>query len=247
MPLPQLTRFRACQGWYSATLLPCKRASAQDARMPFRRTLLLSLLLLSLLAAAQDVTIYRCLGPGGKLTLRDSPCAAGETQQVRSMQRPKDPAPSAMPAAPVITAPTPPPVREVQVIYRTPPRPLYECVTTDGERYTSENGEGNPRWVPAWTVGYPRWSSRGPRSGPPLGQPDRPNHPPSHGMLVPISGTWVRDECHALPQTEVCARLSDQRYALIRRYNSALQGERRQLELEQRGIEARLSNDCGIN
>ena len=163
------------------------------------------------------------------------------------MQRPKDPAPSAMPAAPVITAPTPPPVREVQVIYRTPPRPLYECVTTDGERYTSENGEGNPRWVPAWTVGYPRWSSRGPQSGPPLGQPDRPNHPPSHGMLVPISGTWVRDECHALPQTEVCARLSDQRYALIRRYNSALQGERRQLELEQRGIEARLSNDCGIN
>ena len=204
--------------------------------MPFRRTLLLSLLLLSLLAAAQDVTIYRCLGPGGKLTLRDSPCAAGETQQVRSMQRPKDPAPSAMPAAPVITAPTPPPVREVQVIYRTPPRPLYEGVTPDGERYTSENGEGNPRW-----------SSRGPRSGPPLGQPDRPNHPPSHGMLVPISGTWVRDECHALPQTEVCARLSDQRYALIRRYNSALQGERRQLELEQRGIEARLSNDCGIN
>ena len=64
---------------------------------------------------------------------------------------------------------------------------------------------------------------------------------------MPMGGTWVRDECHALPQQEVCARLSDQRYTLIRRYNSALQSERRQLELEQRGIEARLSNDCGIN
>ena len=197
---------------------------------------------------AQDVTLYRCVGKGDKLTLRDTPCAAGETQQVLSMQRPRDPAPGSAPATPAITVPAPP-VREVQVVYRTPPRPLYECVTTDGERYTSENGEGNPRWVPAWTTGYPRWSSRGsvPRPTPPAGQPDRPNHPPSHGMLVPIGGTWVRDECHALPQQEVCARLSDQRYALIRRYNSALQSERRQLELEQRGIEARLSNDCGIN
>ena len=171
------------------------------------------------------------------------------------MQRPRDPAPGPAPTAlpaPPAKQPAPAPTREVQVIYRTPPRPLYECVTTNGERYTSENGEGNPRWVPAWTVGYPRWSSRGPGPRPaPPGQPDRP-HPPAHGLpphsvLLPVGGTWIRDECHALPQAEVCARLSDQRYALIRRYNSALQGERRQLELEQRGIEARLSNDCGIN
>ena len=204
---------------------------------------------LSLPLRAQEVTLYRCVAKGDKLTLRDTPCAPGETQQVLSMQRPRDPAPVTAPVAPPITVATPPPAREVQVIYRTPPRPLYECVTTDGERYTSENGEGNPRWVAAWTTGYPRWSSRGPgpRPAPPAGQPDRPNHPPSHGMLVPIGGTWVRDECHALPQQEVCARLSDQRYTLIRRYNSALQSERRQLELEQRGIEARLSNDCGIN
>ena len=217
--------------------------------MPLRCAPLLPLLLLPMMAAAQDVTIYRCLGPGGKLTLRDSPCAAGETQQVRSMQRPRDPAPGLAPVAP----PAPPaqaaPTREVQVIYRSPPRPLYECVTTDGQRYTSESGEGNLRWVPAWTLGYPRWPAHapGPRPVPPPGQHDRPGHPPTHGVLLPLGGTWVRDECHALPQAEVCARLSDQRYALIRRYNSALQGERRQLELEQRGIEARLSNDCGIN
>ena len=64
-------------------------------------------------------------------------------------------------------------------------------------------------------------------------------------MILPTGTAWVRDECHALPQEEVCGRLSDRRYEIIRRYNSAMQGERRQLELEQRGIDARLSNDCG--
>ena len=162
--------------------------------MPLRCAPLLPLLLLPMMAAAQDVTIYRCLGPGGKLTLRDSPCAAGETQQVRSMQRPRDPAPGLAPVAP----PAPPtqaaPTREVQVIYRSPPRPLYECVTTDGQRYTSESGEGNLRWVPAWTLGYPRWPAHapGPRPVPPPGQHDRPGHPPTHGVLLPLGGTWVR-------------------------------------------------------
>ena len=211
---------------------------------------MLPLLLLPMLAAAQDVTIYRCLGPGGKLTLRDSPCSAGETQQVRSMQRPRDPVPRLAPvAAPALPAPAAP-TREVQVIYRTPPRPLYECLASDGQRYTSESDEGNPRWVPAWTLGFPyrpAHGSSGPRPTPMPGQHNRPGHSHAPGVWLPAGGTWVRDACHALPQEEVCARLSDQRYALIRRYNSALQGERRQLELEQRGIEARLSNDCGIN
>ena len=64
-------------------------------------------------------------------------------------------------------------------------------------------------------------------------------------MILPVGTAWVRDECHALPQEEICARLSDRRYEIIRRYNSALQSERRQLELEQRGIDARIANDCG--
>lgn len=221
--------------------------------MPFRRTSLLLLILLPAFAAAQDVTIYRCVGPGEKLTLRDSPCAAGETQQVRSMQRPKDPAPGVVPIAMPIPAPVQAaPTREVQVVYRTPPRPMYECVTAEGEQYDSDNAEGNPRWVPAWTMGYPMWTHRGggaPDSRPlPPGRPMPPNHPPRpppNGVLLPAGGTWVRDECHALPQQEVCDRLSDRRYEIIRRYNSALQSERRQLELEQRGIEARLDNDCG--
>ena len=200
--------------------------------------LFISLALLPVSAAAQDVTIYRCIGPGDTLTLRDSPCEAGEKQQTRSMQRPQDPAPvtvpSLKPVAPVVTAPQ----RDVQVIYRNAPRPMYECVTGDGDRYTSDNGEGNPRLVPAWAADYQRWEDgRG-------GTNPRGQAIPT-GSLLRGAEVWVRDECHALPQEEVCARLSDRRYEIIRRYNSALQSERRDLELEQRGIDARLANDCG--
>ncbi len=211
--------------------------------------LLVLLLMMPSLALAEDVTIYRCVGPDGALALRDSPCVKGETQQVRSMTRPKDPAPGTAPTA----TPRPPtataPVREVQVIYRTPPRPMYECVTAEGDHYTSDNREGNPRSVPVWTLGYPMWSHRNGGRGPktphgPSGSPGS-SHPPRPGMVLPVGTVWVRDECHALPQEEICSRLSDRRYEIIRRYNSALQSERRQLELEQRGIDARIANDCG--
>ncbi|SDR07195.1 hypothetical protein [Pseudoxanthomonas sp. CF125] len=211
---------------------------------PIALLLGLSLATMPARVPAQDVTIYRCIGAAGKLTLRDSPCAKGETQEVRSMQRPKDPAPSALPAPKPAPPPANVPTREVQVIYRTPPRPMYECVTAEGKRYISDNGEGNPRSVPLWTLGYPVWSHRGGSGGggprPPDGR--RPHLP---GAIVPGGYTWVRDECHALPQEDVCSRLSDRRYEIIRRYNSALQSERRQLELEQRGIDARIANDCG--
>lgn len=167
------------------------------------------------------------------------------------MQRPKD-APA---VAAVIAKPSPSavatPTREIQVIYRNPPRPLYECVTAEDKRYTSDNGEGNPRSVPLWTLGYPTWTHRntgtGPRPGHPGQGPGSP-HPPAYGVVLGGAGyTLVRDECHALPQQEVCSRLSDRRYEIIRRYNSAMQSEQRKLELEQRGIDARIANDCGNN
>jgi hypothetical protein len=214
----------------------------------------LSLSALPARASAQDVTIYRCIGAAGALTLRDSPCAKGETQEVRSMQRPRDPAPGTVPAVKPAPPPAVVPTREVQVIYRTPARPMYECVTAEGKRYISDNGEGNPRSVPLWTLGYPMWSYRnGPGGGgvkppgdhAPDGRPPRPDRPYRPGIVVPGGYTWVRDECHELPQEEVCSRLSDRRYEIMRRYNSALQSEIRQLELEQRGIDARIANDCG--
>ena len=210
-------------------------------------TLLLLLALVPSLARAEDVTIYRCIGKGGALALRDSPCLQGETQQVRSMVRPKDPAPGTATVARPEPVAAVAPQREVQVVYRTPPRPMYECVTADGARYTSDNGEGNPRSVPLWTLGYPMWTRRGGNSG--SRPPDYAggHGPGAHrpGIVLPAGSTWIRDECYALPQEEVCGRLSDRRYEIIRRYNTAMQSERRQLELEQRGIDARLSNDCG--
>lgn len=165
------------------------------------------------------------------------------------MLRPRDPVPGIAPVATSAKpAPVVAPVREVQVIYRTPPRPMYECVTADGGRYTSDNGEGNPRAVPLWTLGYPMWSHRNGGHGP--GAPrDSPANPgtggPRPGVVMPAGTTWIRDECHALPQQEMCGRLSDRRYEIIRRYNSAMPSERRDLELEQRGIDARIANDCG--
>ncbi|WP_454832482.1 DUF4124 domain-containing protein [Pseudoxanthomonas wuyuanensis] len=235
------------------------------ARLPFASFALAAALTSTGLApaAAQPLTIYRCVGVNGELTLRDSPCEKGETQQAREMQRPRDPAP----------APEPPPVPQPlaeqkpaavapQLIYLTPPQPMYECIAPDGERYTSDSGEGNPRWVPYWTIGYPAWPRGGGASvsgslsigngnlsfdsGSPVPLPPRPPHPhpPGHGLAVPAGGTWIRDSCHRLPQQEICARLSDRRYEILRRYGSAMPSERRELDLEQRGIDARIANDC---
>ena len=76
-----------------------------------RRTLLIALCAAALATAApsaraadDDVTIYRCTDAKGKLTLRDTPCAKGQQQQVRSMVRPKDAPPRAQPAPPPQTA-----------------------------------------------------------------------------------------------------------------------------------------------
>ncbi|WP_411833848.1 hypothetical protein [Pseudoxanthomonas mexicana] len=205
--------------------------------------------------AADEVVIYRCTAADGALTLRDSPCLAGERQETRSMQRPAAaPArPPATPAPPAVAPPPAVPAPPRTIVYRTPPRPMYECVGADGQRYSSDNGEGRPRWVPYWTLGYPGWRhpprphDPHPPVRPPGGTPGSPRPPPSRPPLVavPAGGAWVRDECHPLPQAEVCARLSDRRYEILRRYHGAMQSERRELDLEQRAIDARIANDCG--
>lgn len=200
------------------------------------------------------VRIYRCVGSNGAVALQDAPCDQGHQQQVMDMQRPQDPPPRQASTQPVpAAAAAPAPVREVRVVTVAPPQPMYECVTSEGTRYTSDNDDGNPRWVPTWTVGYgyPRGGVRpgpppnrpGPHPGPGPGPGPRPQ--PGVGVIVPYGSIQIRDECHALPQQEVCARLRDRRWELIRRYNSALQSERQALTREQRGIDARLDQDCG--
>lgn len=214
--------------------------------------------------AAAPVTIYRCVAANGSVTLRDSPCLKGEKQEVRAMQRPQDPprAPAAAPPPPqAVPAPAVAPTR---VVYLTPPKPMYECTTPEGQVYASDNDDGNPRWVPyggAYST-YPVWPrSSGRVSGSvsignghlafESGDRSRPrppgggHHPgPRPGPVFVPGGGWVRDTCHPLPQEEVCARLSDRRYEILRRYGAALPSDRRALDLEQRGIDARLANDC---
>lgn len=228
--------------------------------------------LLSLLAGpgtargADEVTIYRCTDAKGRLTLRDSPCAKGEQQQTRTMLRPKDAPPR--PRAPV----SEPRMRQdvpsaPQVVLAYPPRPLYECVTPDGDRYTSESPEGRPRWVPLWTLGYPvvpvaprRESGVDFRIGNRHAEISGGSHVIDGGVydmgpgmvtdrpLYPIAagpGSWIRDACQALPQAEVCDRVRDQRDAVRRRFFNAQPSERDVLRVEERGLNARLDSDCG--
>lgn len=197
--------------------------------------------------AAADVTIYRCIDAKGRLTLRDTPCAKGEQQQTRTMIRPTDAAPR--PAAPRANDADRAPVRDrARVVVAYPPRPLYECMTPDGERYTSESDEGNPRWVPLWTLGFPvvpRDNLLGDRVGAPLPPPpDERGGRRLRPEFVALPGTWVRDECHALPQAETCARMLDRRDEIRRRFFNAMPSERDVLRREERGINARLDSDC---
>ena len=201
--------------------------------------------------ASGTVTVYRCTDAAGKQSLRNTPCPKGEKQQVREMQRPVD-APPRPATAPMRPKPPLPPTPVQQTVYLAPPRPMYECTTPDGDRYTSEDGLGNPRWVPLWTLGYYAVGrpSRTPVGGSPQppsqpGGPMRPPHGGTHWPVVGGGGTWVRDQCAMLPPDETCARLRDRRDAIGTRFFNAQEKERDVLRLEERGINARLDNDCG--
>ncbi len=251
--------------------------------------------------AADNVRVYRCVGSTGAVSLQDAPCSTGR-QEVREMQRPRDPAPRvvrsdrAAAATPATGTPAAP-VREVRYVHVQPPQPMYECTTEEGERYVSDSNAGNPRWVPVWTSVYLPPGQGGHHGGGgggghrPPPRPLPPIAPMSGGTvtaggggltvsggggrvggsislgggsrqwqgeyqgdayggyrgdtLIPTGNVLVRDTCTALPVQEVCSRLKDRRWELGRRYNSALQGERDALNREQRGIDARLDQDCG--
>ena len=104
--------------------------------------------------------------------------------------------------------------------------------------------------MPLWTLGYPagpRSLALGDRIGAPTPRPpsNRPGPPLRGNGLVYGTGTWVRDACYPLPPSEVCARLRDRRDEIRRRFFNAQPSERATLNVEERGINARLDNDCG--
>ncbi len=203
--------------------------------------------------AADEVTIYRCTDASGHLTLADSPCRKNQKQQTRTMLRPKDaPRPKANPPS------SPPPrdgVQASRIIVVHAPRPLYECIPEDGDPYTSDSGEGRPRWVPLWTLGYSGNNLYPGSSDTQLaithggvhidGRRTTLTPPVGYGPAAYGAGTWIRDACYVLPQEEVCSRLVDRRDAIRRRFFNAMPSERDVLNVEERGINARLDNDCG--
>ena len=169
------------------------------------------------------------------------------------MVRPKDAPPRPATAPPRTAGPGGATPARVVVAY--PPRPMYECVTPDGDRYTSDSPEGNPRWVPLWTLGYPvvpvfprRESGFDFRIGNDRAAIRGGQRIVEGGVPTPAAygaGTWIRDRCHALPPAEVCDRLEDRRDEIRRRFFNAMPSERDLLRVEERGISARLAQDCG--
>lgn len=204
-------------------------------------------------AQAPDTTpIYYCTDATGKRSVRNHACPKGQKQEIRQLPTPKpSPAPvvvrSAAPAPP-----SPPP----QVVVVQAPRPLYECVTPDGDTYTSDSAEGHPRFVPLWTLGYPVLAEQtvvtpgGGQLSYSRGRLGGSFHTGSmHQVVVPTAagygaGAWVRDQCHALPQSDVCGRLRDQLSDLRTRFFNAMPSERDRITAQERAITARLANDC---
>ena len=214
-------------------------------------------------SAPSTVAIYRCTDSRGQLVaLRDSPCRAGEQQETVTMQRPRDPPPPTATSSAPVAPPAAASPQEIRIVTVQPPQPMFECTSPDGQTYASDSGEGTQRWVPLWAVGVPVWHP--PRPGPPprppvapprpesgpgvtLPWPPRPGPRPPGGVVVPAAGTWVRDPCVRIPQEEVCRRLSDRRFEILRIYHAAMPSGRAELDREQRVIDARMANDCRGN
>lgn len=95
----------------------------------------------------------------------------------------------------------------------------------------------------------PRPSFRSAEPSPPPPPPPPSGHGGGHGHhhggFGPGGGTWVRDACHVLPQADVCDRLRDRREQIRKRAFNAQANERATLHVEERGINARLAEDCG--
>lgn len=99
------------------------------------------------------MTVYRCVDANAKVSLQDSPCAAGAKQEVMQMTRPKD-APAASKALP---APDKRPIiiaSPVQAPESRPPPELYRCTDFDGKVREAEYYDPKPRCVPLWVLGY---------------------------------------------------------------------------------------------
>ncbi|MBA3929733.1 MAG: hypothetical protein C0521_09105 [Xanthomonas sp.] len=151
-------------------------------------------------AAAADVTIYRCTDASGALTLQNSPCPKGMKQETRTMQGvntvPMVPGQATAPAttptvapaqAPAATAlsratPTTDPASPTSDAHRLPPPVLFQCTTYDKDSYVTEDVLPASRCVTLRTVGL----DGNPQSG--------------AGQACEV----VRDTCARVPDGALC-------------------------------------------
>jgi hypothetical protein len=247
----------------ATTVRPCRR---QRPGLPGAA---LALAMCSAMAMSSEpaapLTVYRCTDSSGQLSgLRDTPCPPGQRQQVLQMTRPVDPPPAAkaLPRPVDEDVADAAPRREVRTVMVQPPQPMYACTREDGTVYTSDDAEGNPRWVPVWmpvvagpvlppqpSIPVPPAGSS-PAGSPPVvpiggaqARPRPPQRHPPYGMAM-AGGSWVRDPCQRIPQAQVCARLSNRRYEILRTYHAATPSGRQALDREQALLDARMANDC---
>jgi hypothetical protein len=137
-------------------------------------------------AAADGVTVYRCVGAKGQVSLQDKPCQKGTQQTTLQMVRPKDAPPRPVTRRERESVPLPPPPVEWQYEpQRTPPPPLYVCTSYDGIVRESEVYDPNPRCEP-WALYHPYADRLTPRQA---------------GAC-----RWVRDSCVLLSERETCER-----------------------------------------
>jgi hypothetical protein len=145
------------------------------------------------------ITVYRCEGGDGRLTLQDEPCPAGQAQTTRSMVRPQDPPADRTPAPDAADRTRddtaggsfdeaiddafgglPPPAA-------WPPPPMFQCTDYDGEVRYSEEYAPNDRCVPLSVLGYRVQDY----------------------SAAAATCRWVRESCLRLDDASACDRFRD--------------------------------------
>lgn len=136
--------------------------------------------------------------------------------------------------------------------------PAWGAVWPGGGFHGRPPGHGRP--ANAGSRGATTRAPGGGLSAPPVSRISIPANPPRPDPAAavgprprpPHGGTWhggaggvvERDPCHVLPRAEACARLRDRRDEIRTRFFNAQQRERDTLRVEERGLNARIDNDC---
>lgn len=134
---------------------------------------------------AQEITIYRCVGTKGELTLQDAPCAKDQQQSERVMTRPKDAPPRPAPEPRELPDESAEPLPDPPAALPLAPPPMYICTSYDGKQRESEVYDPNPRCEPYI-----------------LYHPNAAQLPPEWQTAC----RWVEDSCVRLSDEQACQR-----------------------------------------